>query len=269
MANIDDLNNIHNKYKLALEKIDIDKTTLMDELGNETENIKTVKKVVRYSQLDNAFDNYAKVRDRIGVKDLDWIATLQAYINDVTEIAEKIAQEHAINTAKTIKGYNQAMQDIELDDEGTPFVSVPITSQVRKMGSNPPPSGSNYSPTVGFKKAIKPKPTPEPIVSTDGVPQPIEQPKEEVTTQPAIPVYVFRNYPLKERQQMIESIYMSVPLGMRTSNRMMIKWKETFPSISMTKTTIQSYCTRAGLKLEGQHHGGRKSKDSSQGNDEN
>jgi hypothetical protein len=235
MANMDDLNNIHNKYNMNLEQIEKDKTIYTAELDKVTEQMDAVKNVIRYSELNNVFEKYVESRDRIGRIDMTWIAALQSYINDITEIAEKIAQEVIINNSNSPKKIAQAMENVELDEQGTPHFVKPFQFDAQTIPKplGPPISNQAVKPTSNKGDSIKATLRPGDQLTEGGV-------------------YPLRNYPPEERIAMIEKAYIETPKGIRTSVNVFRKWKGLYPSVAMSRKTIYNWCKKLNLQVEGE-----------------
>jgi len=220
ITDINDLRRIHHRYGLALDTEDKAKTILVgDKLKFASEQLNTVKTQIRLPMLDFSFKYYEDVRNDIGKLDDDIIGLLQDYVKDVTELAEKIANEMtAMRASMGARGNPNLKKDpddeVDLGEDGQPhFINNPEPEPPAKVREEIP-SASIMAPK---SPEIK---------------------------------YGIEQYDADTRVKMVRKAYTALPEKKRTAGKVVKYFLQKW-GVTVSKQTIINYLRKENLPLRG------------------
>lgn len=221
MVDKSDLNNIHNRYGLALDTEENAKTILVGtKLKFAEEQMAVVMRKLRFPELEFVFNHYRDVRNEIGKLDDDIIGLMNSYIKEIAEMADRISSDATLKRMGFSRAPEPRMDepepDIDLGNDGTPQIVTPINNI----------TGIAETPVV---KVV-----------------------DKAPTSRHLPKYKFTDYSPMDRKNMVQRVYLLTQQGMRTTNAMWHIWKKIFPDIKVSRQAIGLNCKKLGLPLEGQ-----------------
>lgn len=223
MVGVNDLNNIHNRYGLALDTEDKAKGILVgDKLKWAEEQMEIVQEKLRFAELDFVFKHYTEVRNEIGKLDDDIISLQDAYIKEITEVAEKIAQENNLLKMRQAPVRRPRQEpEFDLGSDGKPQL---VSDTLPEIEGQEGPLDSEIS-----------------LVPEEG------EGKEGLY-----------RYNRHQRKAMVQKAYLLTQNGYRSTGQILMTWNRLFPDAPTTKTFIANNLKKLGLNLQGKLKRGKK-----------
>ncbi len=272
MVDIEDLNKIHNRYGLAIDTEENAKTYWVgDKLKYATTTFKVELEKFKDKDLNYLYKYYSETRDEIARLDTDIIVQFRKYMEELSEVAEKLAQENQAFKMKYTSKFQQSMPDIDLDEGGHPhFMPEPMSAKESSPYIEVPPEKLIEPPKVEPPKQPKPEPLPEvepsdseldeamedsrnhseeEVVPTQDAPKPTREFAKRVKTKKP-GMHNLKEFTPFERRDFVQRAYLATMMGTRTCGEVLRTFKRMYPTIVLWRSTVYMYCKKFGFALD-------------------